>query len=582
MVPRVSSPVSPTSPTLSDEDELAKRDRMRAKVIEETVDTERKYLDDISILLDCYVLPLRESELMNATQYADAKVLFSTVEFVKEGNSELLTLLEKQIGGKMMIGEVFQGMADKLCQWYGVFCNHQKKAMDEIDALSKTLPAFRTQLDHCRKLSASRVGNPNGLALLDLLVKPFQRLLKYPLLLSQLQKYTDPNHPDYQHIVAALQALQTEVDAINNNKARSDNMKKLLEINSIIEGIPKGFRMITSNRRFVHEGTVGKISGANDQERHLFLFNDYLLYCKKKGNKYLYRGMISQHRMRLETVPSTDEKFSWIIHRSDLGKSYTFYVDTESEKKNWIKQFENIIDATGSKLKLRSSVDRELVRVYWRKTFKTFAITETQTIGELYRYAIKKITLNTIAEDSLIGGKMLAVNGSNRESVEFDVLTRDVIKKSGQKFNDTTCHFLIMADSVMLNPTQVAKLNNGMPRSIPQVPRSAGASPIGSPQTFASTMALRSPPKRESVLTRAQSNAEITGFNGPSLNANPRALWRRSKSMEDVNVRLFSRCVKANVNASEDDLDDLTAEEDCLKLVDKYLDKLDLNDSTSL
>lgn len=41
--------------------------------------------------------------------------------------------------------------------------------------------------------------------------------------------------------------------------------------------------MVTTRRRFIHEGDVGKISGANDQERHLFLFNDCLIYTKRKG-----------------------------------------------------------------------------------------------------------------------------------------------------------------------------------------------------------------------------------------------------------------------------------------------------------
>lgn len=63
----------------------------------------------------------------------------------------------------------------------------------------------------------------------------------------------------------------------------------------------------------------------------------------------------------------------------------------------------------------RTALDRDLVRVYYHKTFKTFAITDTQTVGELYSHAIKKITLGALAEDCLIGGRMLTVINGVRE-----------------------------------------------------------------------------------------------------------------------------------------------------------------------
>jgi len=79
MLLSTSPPVSPPSVGKTEEyketdEEFKKRERMRAKVIEEIVETERKYLDDINILLDCYVVPLQKSGLMMDIQYADAMV----------------------------------------------------------------------------------------------------------------------------------------------------------------------------------------------------------------------------------------------------------------------------------------------------------------------------------------------------------------------------------------------------------------------------------------------------------------------------------------------------------------------------
>lgn len=76
--------ISPSAPVVLPEsdEETERRERMRSKVIEEIVETERKYLEDITILLECYVVPLRESGLMNDVHYADAMVgpLFYTIQ----------------------------------------------------------------------------------------------------------------------------------------------------------------------------------------------------------------------------------------------------------------------------------------------------------------------------------------------------------------------------------------------------------------------------------------------------------------------------------------------------------------------
>ncbi len=87
------------------------------------------------------------------------------------------------------------------------------------------------------------------------------RLLKYPLLFNELLKQTLPSHQDYDNIALALQKLQSEVDGINKNKARNDNMKKMVEINKSMEGMPRGFKLLIPSRVPVFEGILRKISG---------------------------------------------------------------------------------------------------------------------------------------------------------------------------------------------------------------------------------------------------------------------------------------------------------------------------------
>jgi hypothetical protein len=54
-----------------------------------------------------------------------------------------------------------------------------------------------------------------------------------------LLKLTPESHPDYKNITAAIDKLQAEVDKINKDKAKSDNMRKMLEISQSLEGVPR-------------------------------------------------------------------------------------------------------------------------------------------------------------------------------------------------------------------------------------------------------------------------------------------------------------------------------------------------------
>ena len=59
----------------------------------------------------------------------------------------------------------------------------------------------------------------------SLLLKPIQRVLKYPLLLQELLKNTDPNHVDYNDLRSALNCMQEVASYINEIKRRRDMSK---------------------------------------------------------------------------------------------------------------------------------------------------------------------------------------------------------------------------------------------------------------------------------------------------------------------------------------------------------------------
>ncbi|KAL1920425.1 uncharacterized protein VTP21DRAFT_802 [Calcarisporiella thermophila] len=63
------------------------------------------------------------------------------------------------------------------------------------------------------------------LTLADYLIMPVQRITRYSLLLSQLQKHTPPAHPDYVEISAALRSINAVASAANEALSLSQEKK---------------------------------------------------------------------------------------------------------------------------------------------------------------------------------------------------------------------------------------------------------------------------------------------------------------------------------------------------------------------
>ena len=128
-----------------------------------------------------------------------------------------------------------------------------------------------------------------------------QRLLKYPLLLRELIRRTPADHEDRAGIEAAVEKIQRVVDEVNRNKAKADNLKQMLALNDRISGLPRALEpLVQPSRRLVREGWAQKISGGNDQERYLALFNDMLIYCKRRAaDKLLFRGSIELRHVQV-------------------------------------------------------------------------------------------------------------------------------------------------------------------------------------------------------------------------------------------------------------------------------------------
>uniref|UniRef100_A0AAQ6AE51 TIAM Rac1 associated GEF 1b n=1 Tax=Amphiprion ocellaris TaxID=80972 RepID=A0AAQ6AE51_AMPOC len=215
----VSSSPSPDSPfpppaTLR---QLSDADKLR-KVICELVETERTY---IMKYLVCH--KIRSFSTLLKCLFLQLDVLFGNlpemvefqVEFLKtlEDGTRLVPDLEKLESVDQFkkilfsLGGSFLYYADRF-KIYSAFCASHTK-VPKVLVKAKTDPAFKAFLDE---------RNPkqqHSSTLESYLIKPIQRVLKYPLLLKELYSLTDPDSEEHYHLDVAMKAMNKVASHIN-------------------------------------------------------------------------------------------------------------------------------------------------------------------------------------------------------------------------------------------------------------------------------------------------------------------------------------------------------------------------------
>ncbi|KAH0615897.1 hypothetical protein JD844_026514 [Phrynosoma platyrhinos] len=228
MAPQAGS-LGPIGSPLENEEELNRQMMARRqKIIAEMVQTESDYLGDLELCIRIVVEPLRRKQI---TRF-DVDGLFSNIESVHQISTKLLSLLEEATTGvepaMQVIGQVFLQIKDPLEDAYKVYCYHHDDAHILLESYEKDEELkqhIRDCLQSLKKIYEER-GKPNLLDMGSLMIKPIQRVMKYPLLLCELLNATPLSHPDHGALQDALVAVKAMNMNINELKRRKDIVLK--------------------------------------------------------------------------------------------------------------------------------------------------------------------------------------------------------------------------------------------------------------------------------------------------------------------------------------------------------------------
>uniref|UniRef100_A0A7N9ALM0 Dynamin-binding protein n=1 Tax=Mastacembelus armatus TaxID=205130 RepID=A0A7N9ALM0_9TELE len=214
-----STPPADSTPTAGTGAELRMLEK-RSKVIEELLQTEKDYLKDLQMCVEEIIEPLQKKQVKNV----DFDGLFGNLSSVISLSQRLLETLQDTDS----VGKVFLDFKAELEEVYKIYCQNHDDAISLLESYEKDENIQHHVLECLERLRAMyrEWGKTNYINLGSFLIKPVQRVMRYPLLLMELLGATPESHHDRPELTQALQAVKEINVNINEYKRRKDLVVK--------------------------------------------------------------------------------------------------------------------------------------------------------------------------------------------------------------------------------------------------------------------------------------------------------------------------------------------------------------------
>ncbi|XP_010606987.1 intersectin-1 isoform X3 [Fukomys damarensis] len=337
-------------------DMLTPTERKRQGYIHELIVTEENYVNDLQLVTEIFQKPLMESELLTEKEVAMIFVNWKELIMCNIKLLKALRVRKKMSGERMpvkMIGDILSAQLPHM-QPYIRFCSCQLNGAALIQQKTDEAPDFK---EFVKRLAMDP--RCKGMPLSSFILKPMQRVTRYPLIIKNILENTPENHPDHSHLKHALEKAEELCSQVNEGVREKENSDRLEWIQAHVqcEGLSEQlvFNSVTNclgPRKFLHSGKLYKAK--SNKELYGFLFNDFLLltqitkplgssgtdkvFSPKSNLQYkMYKTPIflNEVLVKLPTDPSGDEP---IFHISHIDRVYTLRAESINERTAWVQK----------------------------------------------------------------------------------------------------------------------------------------------------------------------------------------------------------------------------------------------------
>eukprot|EP01102_Stenamoeba_stenopodia_P007977 TRINITY_DN2256_c0_g1_i1.p1 TRINITY_DN2256_c0_g1~~TRINITY_DN2256_c0_g1_i1.p1 ORF type:complete len:905 (+),score=237.11 TRINITY_DN2256_c0_g1_i1:127-2841(+) len=323
----------------------------KGKILRELIETERSYVKDLALTIKYYLEPLKTSPYLKPS---DHNIIFSNIQLLFSIHQTILQKLET-LNASENVGVVFVQMAE-FFKMYTQYCTNHPFSCELLKKAVKN-SAFNNYLEELRTKNEE-------LCRLDLpsyLIKPIQRLCKYPLLMEQLKRTTDKNDDEYADLHTAVSKINEIVALVNTEKNIAENQTKLVQLNENIAFNKDISTIVTQGRIIVKEGAVKLVSEKGKRSNcNLVLFNDAVIVLKKAtgmgGKKWKCETYFQLDNAYFAADAGDDDyKHGFKMNLINKKQTYIWITKSTAERDSWISEINSCI----SKLLAKSEPEDE-------------------------------------------------------------------------------------------------------------------------------------------------------------------------------------------------------------------------------
>ncbi|EEC14298.1 hypothetical protein IscW_ISCW021426 [Ixodes scapularis] len=294
-------------------------------IMREMVQTERDYVKSLEYIIESYIPELLREDIPQALR-GQRNVVFGNIEKIFEFHSlYFLQQLEQCESCPFLVGQCFLQYEPQF-YLYALY-NKNKPKSDAL--MSEYGNAFF-------KEKQLELGDKMDLA--SYLLKPVQRMGKYALLLKQILKECPEREPEHADLKAAEEMVRFQLRH-GNDLLGMDALREC-DVNVKEQG-----RLLRQDEFLVLQGRSRK------SLRHVFLFEDLILFSKVRGDPehkghdiYQYKHSIKTTDIGLtEQVGESPTKFEIWFRKRKLNDVYLLQAPSPEVKRAWVHDISKLL-----------------------------------------------------------------------------------------------------------------------------------------------------------------------------------------------------------------------------------------------
>ncbi|KAM9264858.1 guanine nucleotide exchange factor DBS isoform 1-T1 [Cariama cristata] len=324
--------------TMDDDENLAV---LRQHVINELIETERAYVEELLCVLEGYAAEMDNplmAHLIPPELQNKKDILFGNMEEIYHFHNRIfLRELENYVEYPELVGRCFLDQMEDF-QIYEKYCQNKPRSESLWRQFSDSVffQECQRKLDH--KLSLD-----------SYLLKPVQRITKYQLLLKEMLKYSK-NCEGAEDLQEALTSILGILKAVNDSMHQIAITGYDGNLNELGKLLMQGSFNVWTDHKKGH-AKVKDLARFKPMQRHLFLHEKAVLFCKKreengegyeKAPSYSYKHSLNMAAVGItENVKGDAKKFEiWYNAREEV---YIIQAPTPEVKATWVNEIRKVL-----------------------------------------------------------------------------------------------------------------------------------------------------------------------------------------------------------------------------------------------